>query len=277
MGFEGAKWIWFAGDKGDPARNAPGATRYFRAAFTLPEDIKNTRAEIVVTADNLFKLYVNGRNAGENDPGADSWRRPQRMSITRYLTGGGNILAVEATNTVAGPAGLMAKLIVTGPRGKPVVLVTDETWKSSDKGDTGWQAAEFFDDSDWVPAKALGKYGCAPWGKLARAVSHLDAAFKRAAARLRAFDVGALRSTIEGISKASPGKAAGYAKRLTAIERALPAIGKALANKDESVFERIEELVALQKDLASCDPALDVGVVFVRGFLPFTAHDRNNY
>ncbi|MHC4252808.1 MAG: hypothetical protein ACYS9X_27130, partial [Planctomycetota bacterium] len=275
LGFEGAKWIWFSGDRGNPARSAPAGARFFRAAFDSPG--AGARAEIVVTADNLFTLYVNGHRAGQNAPGPDSWRRPQRINLARFLGQGRNVLAVEATNTRAGPSGLVAKLVVTGRDAKPFVLVTDEKWKSSNKGDTSWEAPGVFDDSDWPPAKVAGAYGCAPWGRLARPVSQADVMFRGAERRLAAFDTGALREAIAALAEVDPAKAGGYARRLDELERALPAVREGIAAKDESVLRRLDEMIAFQKEVALWDPVFEAGVVFVRGFLPFTAHDRNNY
>ena len=50
--------------------------------------------------------------AGQNDPGPDSWKRPQSVDVTKYLVIEKNAIAIEGTNTIPGPSGLLVKLMV---------------------------------------------------------------------------------------------------------------------------------------------------------------------
>jgi HEAT repeat protein len=160
--FDGARWIWFGGEE---SRKAPAATRYFRYTLTLPADLKSPKAHALVTADNLWILFVNGRLAGESEPGNGAWRTPKRLDISALLWPGQNIIAIEAVNTLPGAAGLLAKIVIHTGKGEPVVLPTDDKWRSSDKPGEGWQGHDFT-DADWLPAKIIGEVGCAPWKKL---------------------------------------------------------------------------------------------------------------
>ena len=56
MNLAGANWIWFAGEKGNPAASAPRCTRYFRKSFDLPGDAKKASARAIISADNFFRL-----------------------------------------------------------------------------------------------------------------------------------------------------------------------------------------------------------------------------
>ena len=55
----GASWIWSPGE--DAAKSAAIGTRYFRKEFTVPEGREPVSALCVVTADNSFKMFLNGR------------------------------------------------------------------------------------------------------------------------------------------------------------------------------------------------------------------------
>jgi alpha-L-rhamnosidase len=157
--FGRAQWIWFP--EGNPADRAPVAARYFRRLFELPSNEAASAADIEITADDQFVLFVNGREAGKGD----GWGSPQKIAVGAFLQPGKNVLAVEARNvgTSPNPAGLVAQLKVEFAHGAPFMLLTDGNWKSATNAETGWQALAF-DDTAWVMAKPLGEYGTQPWG-----------------------------------------------------------------------------------------------------------------
>ena len=76
---DGAQWIWHQG-AGDAA-----GTWYFQKELAFPAGQKPKQAHVLITCDNLWTLYVNGDQAGQNDPGPDSWKRPQSVDVTKYL------------------------------------------------------------------------------------------------------------------------------------------------------------------------------------------------
>ncbi|MCY3023711.1 MAG: alpha-L-rhamnosidase N-terminal domain-containing protein [Planctomycetota bacterium] len=162
LNFAGVKWIWYP-----PAANATlesfqGGTCYFRAPLMLPENAKIKSAEIIATADNLFTLYVNGKASAESE----SWNQPKRIDLAGRVAPGRNIIAIEATNTAMGPAGLLVKLVVRMADGQNVVLVSDASWKCSDEEAKKWEVPEF-DDKAWRTAYVVGMMGMAPWGQVA--------------------------------------------------------------------------------------------------------------
>ncbi|CAM5608833.1 Alpha-L-rhamnosidase [Streptomyces alboniger] len=175
-----ASWIWFP--EGDPAVDAPAATRWFRHRFEVPDGV--TRARLVLTADDGFTAYVNGTRVAraEADNTADNWRRPVVVDVTDQLRPGAAAIAVSATNAVRGPAGLLGLLELTSGDGVRV-LVTDAEWKAADKEPSGdWQATGY-DDGSWPAAKLLAAWGAGPWGKVVP--SHSPAAQLRHEFRLR--------------------------------------------------------------------------------------------
>ncbi|MBM4085974.1 MAG: hypothetical protein FJ272_14405, partial [Planctomycetes bacterium] len=166
LGFEGAKWIWFPPGPGESAQAFPASVWYFRAALALPEETQVASAEVIITADNLFVLYLNGQFAGESETDPNLWSRPKRFDVTRLLAPGPNGLAVEAANTAPGPAGLLVKFVAQMADGRQVVLVSDAAWKCSDKEEPGWPELGF-DDKGWRAAHEVAEFGARPWGKVA--------------------------------------------------------------------------------------------------------------
>ncbi|MHC4252702.1 MAG: family 78 glycoside hydrolase catalytic domain, partial [Planctomycetota bacterium] len=158
---KGAKWIWFP--EGNPAKEAPAGDRFFRRSFDLPAGARVESAKIVVTVDDRFVLYVNGKEVAKSG-GTDAWRKPVKVDLRDRLARGSNLLAVAATNTGA-PAGFIGKLVVKIGGRKPLVVPTDKLWKVSRDRRGGWEAPGF-DDSEWRAAMQVADFGKGPWGKV---------------------------------------------------------------------------------------------------------------
>lgn len=156
---DGAKWIWHAG-AGDEA-----GTWYFQRGFDFPAGQKPKEAHVAITCDNLWVLYVDGKKVGENDPAPDSWQRPQRVDVTKDLVIEKNAIAVEGTNTIPGPSGLLVKLTVEFEDGKTFELISDKSWISTDRPEKGWTDNGFVAGAKWSPVTVIGEYGMPPWGR----------------------------------------------------------------------------------------------------------------
>lgn len=157
-GLQGSQWIWFAGDQGDPAQEVPAGTRYFRAAWRLGQEPVHD-AELTITADDAFVLYVNGVEIGRGD----AWQHPHTFQIGAALRSGLNVVAVAVTNTTPSPAGLIASAEARYPNERVERLATDASWRCSAEAPDGWNRPDFADDA-WPPAKIVGPFGCSPWG-----------------------------------------------------------------------------------------------------------------
>ncbi|WAU83283.1 family 78 glycoside hydrolase catalytic domain [Streptomyces sp. Qhu-G9] len=161
--FEGSAWIWFP--EGEPATSAPAATRWFRRVVELPDAV--TAATLAITADNVYAVSVNGTEVARTDLATDNqgWRRPAVVEVLAPLRTGRNVLAVEATNATVGPAGLIAVLSLRTATGEQRII-TDDSWRSTDKEPAAdWRGADF-DDSGWPAAKEAADWGAGPWGKV---------------------------------------------------------------------------------------------------------------
>jgi len=154
----GANWIWYP--DGDPASSAPAGVRYLRRAFDLPAGEPTGRAELQITADDAFTVFVNGAEVARSPAVANSWSTASIVDVSSVVRPGANLIAVEAVNTSAGPAGLLAELAVEGS-GRRFELATDETWKAADAAGAGWERPGF-DDSAWPAARVAATYGMVP-------------------------------------------------------------------------------------------------------------------
>ncbi|TDE35774.1 family 78 glycoside hydrolase catalytic domain [Actinomadura sp. 6K520] len=158
----GTSWIWYP--EGDPAAEAPAATRYFRGTFDLASVPDGAR--LVMTADDGFTAWVNGAEAGgrDPDPAQENWKRPIVVDVTSKLREGRNVIAVEAANGRPSPAGLLGRLELPGQ--DPERFDTGADWRSANEEPAGdWRAAGF-DDVGWAKAKVLTAWGGAPWGEV---------------------------------------------------------------------------------------------------------------
>ncbi len=171
---DNCKWIWHP--EATAGGDAPAGTRYFRKTIApafLKEHLATfpVKTQGILSADNAFVLYANGKEIGRNNPGIDSWRHAKpfewvasEINWTQPVT-----LAIKATNATdkPSPAGLIGRLRVTNAEGDFVDIPIDATWTVSTAGPDGWLLPDF-DDSDWPKAQALVSHGQSPWGVVDR-------------------------------------------------------------------------------------------------------------
>ncbi|HEY5480686.1 MAG TPA: glycosyl hydrolase, partial [Verrucomicrobiae bacterium] len=156
-----AQWIWFK--EGRPAVSAPVGTRYFRRIVNVENGAGIESARLVMTADNEFEAWVNGRRAG----GGDDFSHTYVMDCTRLLQPDTNLLTVAAVNgsTSPNPAGMVGNLIIKFQDGRTVELHTDGTWEAAKTAEGDWRKATAAPGA-WKPAMELGAVGMAPWGEI---------------------------------------------------------------------------------------------------------------
>jgi alpha-L-rhamnosidase len=170
----GAQWIWYP--EGNPAASAPVGTRYFRRVFELPANQAVRTATLAMTADNEFRVFVNGQEAGKSD----NWMTPEEFAVDALLKPGKNVLAVQARNVgnEPSPAGLIGELKVVFEQGQALTLDTDGKWKSATNLEDRWNDLAF-DDTAWTMAKPLGNHGMQPWGTIGSENRRLPARYLR--------------------------------------------------------------------------------------------------
>lgn len=138
------QWIWVGQPKDD-------ASVAVRKVFELKPGIK--QALVVGTADNQCQISVNGKIVVRGN----SWEQLGSADVTSSLKSGENVLAVSATNE-GGIAGLLAYLVVRYQDGSQVEIVTDDSWKGSEKPSGSWRQAGY-DDQKWTKPSLLGQLG----------------------------------------------------------------------------------------------------------------------
>ena len=167
LDFEGASWIWYP--EGNPAQSAPAGRRYFRRTFDLPQGRKITKAMMLLTVDDGFTLYVNGRPVFQSIGVPDDWKSHKEIDVTQELVSGGNTLGIAAINEKNpngdNPAGVLGKLVVEMEGQPPLVVVTDKQWKASDKKRETWAKGDLA-ANEWKDAMEVAPLGGGPWGEL---------------------------------------------------------------------------------------------------------------
>ena len=146
VGLEGAKWIWNA--KGD----VPVGTQTFRRRFTLPKGIAVVSARVAATADDGFRLEVNGRLALEGH----GFRGIREDDVRSLLREGDNELVLTGRNEggAPNPAGAILRLEVRLADGRTVNVVSDGGWSNAvELGD--WTAAPWNLTPGSLPQPAL--------------------------------------------------------------------------------------------------------------------------
>lgn len=119
-----AKWVW-----GESARaGAPPAGDTVTLRKILKLDAVPVSASAVVTADNSFSLYVNGRQVSSGE----DWTRLEAVPLHNALKEGANVIVIVARNAGKGPnaAGAFFEARLRSAEGEEKVLVTDASWES---------------------------------------------------------------------------------------------------------------------------------------------------
>ncbi len=163
------RWIWNsqnAADKAEPA------TVYFRREVFFAEPPAS--AHIVVSCDNSYGLYINGKEAGS---GRDH-SKPTLIDILKHLVKGTNVIAIAAVNDPSAPdkkdapqtspAGLIcyARIRAEPVSGKDSTRImdfaSDASWRWSMNKMDGWAMAGF-NTGSWSHALELGDADASPW------------------------------------------------------------------------------------------------------------------
>ncbi len=156
-----ASWIWYP--EGDATAAVPVGHRLFRKEFTVPEGREIVSAACAVTADNWFKLYVNGRPVRDGG----NFKEARIVDIKDSLVAGRNVLAVDAANQgdAANPAGVLVVLNLRFADGSATVIVSDGSWRTAQSAPTDWMMPPF-DAGDWEHVAVAAAYGAGPWGEI---------------------------------------------------------------------------------------------------------------
>jgi putative heme-binding domain-containing protein len=152
-GWGSARWVWDQAD-GNQASQTDDP-RYLRRTFELSG--KQAKAELWITADNEYTVYVNGQKVGAGT----EWSKIDHYDVAKYLAMGKNVLAIRAQNH-GGPAGVIARLHVVTADKKELIVGTDDKTHITQIANADWLKRDF-DDTAWPTAAVLGDVSIGPW------------------------------------------------------------------------------------------------------------------
>lgn len=141
-----AKWIW--GDSAAAGKSPPAnETITLKTTVKLPSGVE--RGGAVVTCDNSFTLYINGREVLRGD----DWAKPQAVALHTLLKKGDNDFVVAATNAgdSPNPAGLFFEARLVLQDGQEITIASDDSWQFSVKAPAGREGRLGAVGGPWKP------------------------------------------------------------------------------------------------------------------------------
>jgi hypothetical protein len=153
-------WIW------DSKTFDKQTCRLWRS-FVIPEGAKVARAHLDITADNGFRVLLDGREIGR---GSD-WRNISEFDLTWLLPPGRHALAVEAFND-AKEAGVLAGLKIDLMDGPSIEIPSDPSWRIVPEEERGWEDRREA-PAHWRHAVVAGEFKGTPWASLPAGVTRL--------------------------------------------------------------------------------------------------------
>jgi hypothetical protein len=159
-----ASWIWFT------QKRIEHIKRYFRKEFVVNGKIDD--AFFQGTGDDGVVFYMNGKRITS----CGDWSSPVQSNITKYLVQGKNVIAAYVKQDRYA-AGVLAEIDINYDSGMSQKIITDESWKSTDKPGEGWLLKNF-DDSSWLRSVRLGIPPDGVWGVIAYKTNSLKKQIK---------------------------------------------------------------------------------------------------
>lgn len=117
--------------------------------FEIPRGSKVSRAVVRITADNGYRLLLNGRELGQGT----EWRALTEYDVTLLLSAGTHTLGVIAFNDFL-EAGVIFGLCVELADGRKVQIKSDEAWRIAPNGEPGWETRTRA-PANWETAKIV--------------------------------------------------------------------------------------------------------------------------
>ena len=119
-----AQPLW-SNDKAKGALPPVGETRVFRLRFQVPAGL--AKAGCVVSCDNSYELFVNGKTASKGD----DWQAPQAFDLTSYLRAGENEFLLVGRNGGNAPnaAAIWLQAFLRDANGKDITIATSRAWE----------------------------------------------------------------------------------------------------------------------------------------------------
>jgi hypothetical protein len=149
-----AQWIWYP--DGDNPWSLPAANRYFRRAIEVDASRKLKSAQLLITADESAKCWLNGQMLGGIESPLGNYRF-LTVELGSLLKPGKNLLAIEGLNGIGGPnpAGVIGSLRMEYDDGFTQNIYTDKQWESAQTVKENW-TNDAGTAEGWIAAKEFG-------------------------------------------------------------------------------------------------------------------------
>jgi len=142
-------WIW-------DAKTYDGQTCQFWRTFDIPANSQVTKARLLITADNEFIYFLDGRELGRGV----EWRDLFDYNLISHMSSGRHVLAVKGYNST-GPAGVLLGLRMDLADGRFLEIKSDASWKIVPNEVKGWQEMTK-PQTTWPAATIVGEIGSGP-------------------------------------------------------------------------------------------------------------------
>lgn len=143
-------WIW-------TNQTFDQQTCRFWRSFEVPRSGVINYARIRMTADNSYRLFLDGREIGKGG----EWRSLNEYNVTSVLGPGPHTLAVEAFSDY-GPAGIVFGLHIELSSGRVMEILSDEKWRIIPDTEKHWDTVKRAEAS-WPVATVIAPFGEASW------------------------------------------------------------------------------------------------------------------
>jgi signal transduction histidine kinase len=153
-------WIW-------EEKTLDNQTCQLWKTFEIPKTGSVTNARLVMTVDNEFTLYLDGRELGR---GAE-WRELFVFDLTPLLTPGRHVLAVNCYNG-SFFAGMLLGLQINLADGRCIEIESDKSWRIVPEGVTRWEKRTEA-EAEWPAATIIAPLGGSPWWTAPTAVNKM--------------------------------------------------------------------------------------------------------
>jgi len=141
------KWIWYPYENpNDRFKNV-----YLTKTFEISGPVES--ALLLVTADEKFKLSLNGELLAQSDDKIFSWSRPVLSDVFTQLRSGENVLRAEVSNSYVESPGFLLRLEIRYESGELSIINSGEDWLASTEKNT----------DKHKPARIVASAGDKPW------------------------------------------------------------------------------------------------------------------
>ena len=154
-------WIW-------ASQTLDKQTIHLWKTFNIPQSNPATNADLRVSADNAFRVWMDGQEIGN---GSD-WRTLSIYKLSGRLEPGTHVLAVEGFND-CDKAGVIFGMTVNLANGQTLHVPSDQSWRVVPLSVTSWQT-DTRPSSDWPGATFIANLRQPPWWGNPKTVAHVE-------------------------------------------------------------------------------------------------------